>query len=140
MAQFQMGNSYQGLLIECLTREGCNSPSPNTYNMELAQYILGVLRTDLMAIYSWRFCKPVAIKNGLRFHVNGFKHQGWVEVVYDEGWDLFTIRLIKGGKLVRSIEQVYVDSLVSTIDQAVERTADYAKDVEHWLEQVGWSA
>lgn len=93
-----------------------------------------------MVVFSWGFRHPIAIKNGLRFHVNGFKHQGWVEVVYDEGWDLFTIRLIKGGKLVRSLEQVYVDSLVSTIDQAVESTADYAKDVEHWLEQVGWSA
>ena len=93
-----------------------------------------------MVMFSWGFRHPIAIKNGLRFYVNGFKHQGWVEVVYDEGWDLFTIRLIKGGKLVKEIEQVYVDSLVNTIDNAIERTSDYAADVEHWLEQVGWSA
>ena len=119
---------------------GGNTPPTKLKTMELANYILSVLRTDLMVVFSWGFRKPIAIKNGLRFYVNGFKHQGWVEVVYDEGWDLFTIRLIKGGKLVGSIEQVYVDSLVSNIDQAVERTADYAKDVEHWLEQVDWSA
>lgn len=93
-----------------------------------------------MVMFSWGFRNPIAIRNGLRFRVNGFKHQGWVEVVYDEGWDLFTIRLIKGGKLVKEIEQVYVDMLVNTIDNAIERTADYAKDVEHWLEQVDWSA
>ena len=103
--------------------------------MELANYILSVLRTDMMVMFSWGFRKPIAIKNGLRFFVNGFKHQGWVEVVYDEGWDLFTIRLIKGGKLVKEI-----DMLVNTIDNAVERTSDYSADVEHWLEQVGWSA
>ena len=105
--------------------------------MELAQYILGVLRTDLMVVFSWGFCKPMVIKNGLRFFVNGFKHQGWVEVVYDEVWDLFTIRLIKGGMLVREIEQVYVDSLISTIDHAVERTDKYAADVQHWLNEAG---
>lgn len=120
--------------------EGAKVPSTKQTTMELAQYILSVLRTDLMVVFSWGFRNPVAIKNGLRFYVNGFKHQGWVEIVYDEGWDLFTIRLIKGGKLVKEIEQVYVDSLVNTIDNAIERTADYAKDVEHWLEQVGWSA
>lgn len=119
---------------------GRNSPSHNTYIMELAQYILGVLRTDLMVVYSWKFCKPVAIKNGLRFFVSGFKHQGWVEVVYDEGWDLFTIRLIKGGKMVKEIEQVYVDSLVTTIDEAIERTADYTADVEHWLSELDMTA
>ena len=117
------------------------SPSPqNQTTMELANYILSVLRTDLTVMFSWGFRYPIAIRNGLRFRVNGFKHQGWVEVVYDEGWDLFTIRLIKGGKLVKEIEQVYVDMLVNTIDNAIERTADYAKDVEHWLEQVGWLA
>ncbi len=108
--------------------------------MELANYIMSVLKTNLMVVYSWGFRHPVAIKNGLRFYVNGFLHKGWVEVVYDEGWDLFTIRLIKGGKLVREIEQVYVDMLVDTIDHAVERTDNYEKDVEHWLDDVGWSA
>lgn len=93
-----------------------------------------------MVIYSWGFRYPTAIRNGLRFFVNAFKHVGWCEVVYDESWDLFTIRLIKGGKLIKEIEQVYVDSLVMTIDNAIERTDNYAKDVEHWLENMGWSA
>ena len=108
--------------------------------MELANYIMSVLRTNLMIVFSWGFHRPIAIKNGLRFNVNGFKHKGWVEVVYDESWDLFTIRLIKGGKLVREIEQVYVDMLIDTIDTAVERTANYEKEVKHWLEDAGWSA
>lgn len=136
MEKFQMGNFNQGLL-NVKSGKGVK-PFPTKHSkMELAQYILSVLRTNLMVVFSWGFRNPVAINNGLRFFVNGFKHQGWVEVVYDEGWDLFAIRLIKGGKLVKEIEQVYVDSLVSTIDTAVERTADYAADVEHWLEDVG---
>ena len=108
--------------------------------MELAQYILSILKTNMMVVFSWGFCKPIAIKNGLRFHVNGFKYHGWVEVVYDEGWDLFTIRLIKAGQLVKEIEQVYVDSLVSTIDDAIERTADYTADVERWLSELDMTA
>lgn len=136
MEKFQVGNFNQSLL-NVKSGKGVK-PFPTKHRkMELAQYILSVLRTNLMVVFSWGFRNPVAINNGLRFFVNGFKHQGWVEVVYDEGWDLFAIRLIKGGKLVKEIEQVYVDSLVSTIDTAVERTADYAADVEHWLEDVG---
>lgn len=108
--------------------------------MELAYYIMSILRTNPMVVLSWGFNKPASIKNGLRFYVNGFKHVGWVEVVYDEGWDLFNIRLIKGGKLIKEIEQVYADMIVNTIDHAVERTANYEKEVKHWLENVGWSA
>lgn len=84
-------------------------------------------------LFSWGFRHPIAIKNGLRFYVNGFKHQGWVEVVYDETWDLFKVRLIKGGEVIKEVEQVYVDMLISLIDELVERTDNYKQDVEQWL-------
>ena len=101
--------------------------------MELAQYIMSIFRTAPMTIFSWGFNTPIAIKNGLRFRVNGFKHKGWVEVVYNEGKDLFEVRLIKRGCIIKEVEDVYVDMLINLIDGLVERTENYKEDVEQWL-------
>ena len=86
-----------------------------------------------MVVLSWGFNTPIAINNGLRFRTQGLKHNGWVEVVYDETWDLFKVRLIKGGEVIKEVEQVYVDMLISLIDELVERTDNYKQDVEQWL-------
>lgn len=56
-------------------------------------------------------CTPTAIANGLRFKVQGFKFKGTFEVEYNEGTDLFDVRLIKNGKVVETVEDVYLDSL-----------------------------
>ena len=101
--------------------------------MELAQYILSIFRTAPMVVFSWGFNTPIAINNGLRFRVNGFKHKGWVEVVYNEGKDLFEVRLIKHGNIIKEVEDVYVDMLINLIDGMVERTENYKEDVEQWL-------
>lgn len=113
--------------------EGAKVPSTKQTTMELAQYILSVLRTNPMVVFSWGFNTPIAINNGLRFRTQGFRHVGWVEVVYDEGWDLFKVRLIKGGKVIKEVEQVYVDMLIDLIDGLVERTDNYKEDVEQWM-------
>ena len=60
----------------------------------------------------------------MKFDVNGFKYKGSVEVVYNDGSDLFDVYL--GSKCV---EGVYADELVSVIDGEVERTNDYQKRV-----------
>ena len=86
-----------------------------------------------MVVLSWGFNTPIAVNNGLRFHVQVFLFRGVVEIVYDEGWDLFTIRLIKGGKVIKEVEQVYVDMLIDLIDGLVERTDNYKEDVEQWM-------
>lgn len=88
-----------------------------------------------MVMFSWNFHNPVALPNneGLRFMVIGFKFKGIVEVVYDEGWDLFNVRFIKGGKVIDTVEEVYLDSLVSVIDDYVERVPDYDKKVQEFL-------
>lgn len=103
--------------------------------MEMAKYILRILRSQLMVMFSWGFHNPVALPNneGLRFMVTGFRFKGIVEVVYDEGWDLFNVRFIKGGKVIETVEEVYLDSLVSVIDDYVERVPDYDKKVQEFL-------
>jgi hypothetical protein len=97
--------------------------------MEMAKYILSIFQTQLMVVYSWGFHKPMALENGLRFKVTGFKFRGVVDVVYNEGRDLFDISFIKSNKVVKSIDGVFFDMLIDTIDDFVERTPDYDKRV-----------
>lgn len=54
--------------------------------MEIANYIYSILKSNPTIILSWGFNTPAALQNneGLLFKVNGFKHQGWVKVVYNE--------------------------------------------------------
>ena len=95
----------------------------------MAEYIMKILRSQLMVVFSWGFNNPIAITNGLRFKVEGFKLKGTVEVVYNEGSDLFDVRLIKNGKVVELVEGVYFDSLVDVIDYRVEKVDDYKERV-----------
>ena len=76
----------------------------------------------------------MAVENGLRFNVQGFRFRGVVEVVYNEAWDLFDVSFIKGDKVINTIEGVYFDMLVDTIDYYVEKTADYEKRVKEECE------
>lgn len=88
-----------------------------------------ILKTQLMVVWSWGFHQPVAIENGLQFKVQGFKFRGIVEVVYNEGRDLFDVRFLKANKVVNTIEGVFFDMLVDVIDDYVEKTTDYDKRV-----------
>lgn len=97
--------------------------------METAKYIMSILKTQLMVVWSWGFHNPVAIENGLRFRVSGFKFKGVVEVVYDEGTDLFNVSFIKRSKEVEVVNGVFFDMLVEVIDNKVEKTADYKERV-----------
>lgn len=98
--------------------------------MEMAKYIMSILKTQLMVVWSWGFHNPIALENGLRFNVQGFKFRGVVEVVYNEGSDLFDVSFIKANKVVKTIEGVFFDMLVDTIDDYVERTPDYEQRVK----------
>ena len=98
----------------------------------MAQYILAILRSQLMIVFSWGFHNARAMENGLSFQVQGYKHTGRVEVVYDEGWDLFNVRTINpDGTTKEQQEGVYADGLVPVIDGMVERTEDYAARVRN---------
>ena len=95
----------------------------------MAKYIMSILKTQLMVVLSWGFHQPMALKNGLRFNVQGYKFRGVVSIVYNEGSDLFDLSFIKQNKVVKSIEGVFFDSLVEVIDDYVEKTTDYEKRV-----------
>ena len=95
----------------------------------MAKYILSIFKTQLMVVYSWGFHKPMALENGIRFKVTGFKFRGVVDVIYNEGRDLFDVSFIKRNKVVKSIDGVYFDMLVDTIDNFVEKTSDYDQRV-----------
>lgn len=99
----------------------------------MAKYILSILRTQLMVVFSWGIHRPTALSNneGLAFRVNGFKHRGWVFVKYNEGKDLFDIELRGNDMTIISvIEDVYFDQLVAVIDNAVEHTENYEEQVK----------
>jgi hypothetical protein len=104
----------------------------------MANYIISILRSKLMVIWSWGFNQPEALPNneGLIFMVNGFKHKGLVKVVYNEGNDLFVVILLDNQhKELQRIADVYFDSLVDVIDEAVEHTTDYAERVRNEFNQ-----
>ena len=94
----------------------------------MAEYILQILRSQLMVVFSWGFRNPTALPNdkGLSFMVDGFKYKGRVYVYYNEGTDLFDVCLEDG---VRE-EDVYLDNLVSVVDVMVEKCDDYQQRVE----------
>ena len=93
----------------------------------MAEYIMAILRSQLMVVFSWGFNSPKRLPDdkGIRFNVEGFKYQGSVEVVYNDGSDLFEIRLGNG----TTVEDVYLDSLVTTIDNLVEKTENYRERI-----------
>ncbi len=95
----------------------------------MAEYIMSILKTQLMVVWSWGFHQPMALQNGLRFKVSGFKFCGVVDIVYNEGHDLFDISFIKSNKVVKSVDGVYFDMLIDVLDDFIERTPDYDKRV-----------
>lgn len=99
--------------------------------MEMAKYILSIFRTQPMIVFSWGFHNAHPIHNGLRFNVNGYLHQGKVEVIYCEGVDLFKVNTLnEDGSIKQQETDVYLDCLVNVIDGMVERTSNYKEKVK----------
>ena len=102
----------------------------------IANYIREILLSQLMVVFSWGAHDFESIpeseegEGGLIFSVNGFKHAGKVKVVLN--WlDLFDVYLInQDGTLKEKIENVFVDSLINVIDNAVEKVEDYEERVK----------
>ena len=103
--------------------------------MKIANYIHSILNSNLNIIWSWGFANPKTLPNneGLIFHVNGFKHNGFVKVVYNESKDLFVVILLDDNHTeLQTLEDVYFDTLVDVIDEAVEYTPDYDDRVKQY--------
>ena len=102
------------------------------YDLELAKYIWSILKYNPPVLMSWGVDLDTikVIKCGLEFKVNGFKHTGKVQIVLNEGADLFEFCLLgEVGELRDKREDIYFDMLVSDVDELVEKTDDYEKRV-----------
>ena len=88
----------------------------------MAEDIRQILRSRLMVVSSWGFHNPQRLPDdrGLSFMVDGYKYQGKVQVIYNEGADLFEVHLDNG----EIVEDVYLDQLVGVVDGMVERMDD----------------
>ena len=102
------------------------------YSREIAGYILSIFRTNPFVVMSWGI-NPASItivEVGVRFHVQGFLHTGYVQVVLNEGEDLFEVTLIsEEGKTLKTIEHIFVDNLITIIDDAVEKCENYQERI-----------
>ncbi len=109
---------------------------------ELAMYIWSILKTQMTVIMSWGLgpSKARVIDNGMEIYVQGFLHKGFVQITLNEGTDLFEIKLLSEEReLVKFIEDVYLDCLVSTIDQAVEKCENYEQRINEYLRETQMS-
>ena len=102
----------------------------------MAEYIWKLLKLQQIVIWSWGVDPKTVrtIKQGIEFHVQGFLLKGTVRITYDLGEDLFNVELIPDdkSKQAETIEGLYLDNLVLTIDRHVEYCEDY---VERILEE-----
>ena len=98
------------------------------YSREIAGFILSIFSTNPFVVMSWGI-NPASItivKVGVKFHVQGFIHTGYVQVVLNEGEDLFEVTLIsEEGKTLKTIEHIFVDNLICVIDEVVEKCDNY---------------
>lgn len=98
--------------------------------MEIVNHIVEILRHSIITVMSWGFHNPVAIENGIRFNVQGFIFTGKVEVTYDYGYDLFTVKLLNTDGTTKEVRDgIYVDGLIDTIDRLVEYCPNYGPRV-----------
>ena len=115
-----------------LTLTEGGSDMDEDYSKEMALYILSIFRTNPFVVMSWGI-NPASIEvvdQGVKFHVQGFKHKGFVQVVLNEGEDLFEVTLIsEEGETVNTIEHIFVDNLIPIIDDAVEKCENYEERI-----------
>ena len=94
------------------------------------EYSVSELSTNIRSlgpiVWSWGMSAVWNLDNkGLIFRVNGHHHKGWVLITLN--WDdTFEVHLInKDSSIKKTFDMVYIDSLIETIDTAVEKIADY---------------
>ena len=69
------------------------------YDLELAKYIWSILKSNLPVLMSWgvEIETVKAIKCGLEFRVNGFKHTGKVQIVLTCLKFIYLVRMERSG-------------------------------------------
>jgi hypothetical protein len=102
------------------------------FDYGIAEYIWKILKTQQTIVWSWGVDPDSVktIKNGTQFHVQGFLMTGTVKITYDEGMDLFDIEFLPDDdKPRKAILGLYLDQLVSVIDEHVEHCENYEQRV-----------
>lgn len=98
----------------------------------MSNYILGILKRNPFIAMSWGAHSFTSISdNGLSFTVNGFVFKGNVQIVYNDGNDLFNVTVGK-----EKFTGIYMDELVSFIDRKVEKDCNdnqYEEKVNDWF-------
>ena len=105
--------------------------------LQMAGYILEIFMYYPAVVMSWGIdldtIKPITDsydRYGVEFSVNGFKHQGKVQILYDDGSDTFMYHLLdSSGKTTATRECVFVDNLVPSIDEDVEKVENYKERI-----------
>ena len=102
--------------------------------IQVAQDIYDTLHSNLEIFLSWgvdpesfRIVRHFGMP-GLQFDVNGFIHQGQVMVLLNS-YDTFDVLLIKDNEIVSEQSGIYVDQLISYIDDNVEKCDNYKERV-----------
>ena len=106
-------------------------PMANKLTTDMSRYIWHILTLDPYIPMSWGIdLESLESDNtSLEFHVQGFVHTGNVRITYIEGADVFQVTLYgEDGELKETINDVYLDNLVSVIDEKVEKQADATTD------------
>lgn len=102
------------------------------FDYGIAEYIWKILKTQQTIVWSWGVDPDSVktIKNGTQFHVQGFLMTGTVKITYDEGMDLFDLEFLPDDdKPRKAILGLYLDQLVSVIDEHVEHCENYEERV-----------
>lgn len=102
----------------------------------MGNYILNVLKTSPMVLFSWGACgfRELEDNKGLSMIVNGFIYKGKVLIEYNEGADAFDVII---GETIHN--HIYIDMLVEFIDSVVEKNCNddiYKEKVDNFLETV----
>lgn len=99
----------------------------------MARYIWRIFQHSVIPL-SWGICfaSVKTLENGTEFHVHGFKMGGYVKIEYNEGSDTFIVTLTPDDNLKNriTIENVYLDNLISVIDENVEYCENYKTKVK----------
>lgn len=99
----------------------------------MTEYIMIILKSRMTIVWSWGASQYTALPNGLMWHVEAFLHTGWVKVLYNQATDAFDVYFLNNRKkVVKMVEEVYIDSLIDCIDYNVENNGsfDYDKKVK----------
>ena len=133
---FQCNFNQQNIKFKTTKNEITTIMETTENKLSMARYIWRIFQHSTIPL-SWGICfaSVRTLSNGTEFHVQGFKMTGYVKIEYDEGSDTFTITLTpdenQGNKKI--IENVYLDNLISVIDENVEYCENYETKVRQWL-------